>query len=98
MYVVVNHQLTDPPAAFQRGQKLMTGEGAPEGARVLQFFPSRDSTAVMCLWRSSSVAAVQSYVDDVLGDASINSCYEVDTEHAFADQPTGLDASPAPAR
>jgi hypothetical protein len=90
MYVVVQHQIKDQQAAFSRGEKLMTNEGAPAGVRVLQFYPSRDGSAVSCLWESDSLEAVQGYVDATLGDSSENSCYEVDTEHAFARQPPGV--------
>jgi hypothetical protein len=98
MFVIVHHQLTDPPTAFERGKRLMTGEGAPVGVRVLQFLPSRDGDVVTCLWQAEAVASVQTYVDDTLGAASINSCYEVDAEHAFADDLRQLKRSPAPAR
>ncbi len=43
-----------------------------------------------CLWESNSVADVQSYVDDTLGDSSRNLCYEVDAANAFARQPLGI--------
>ena len=59
MYVVVQHELTDPPTAFARGEALKRGEGAPHGARALQFLPSEDGTAVTCLWEAGSVADVQ---------------------------------------
>ena len=95
MYVIVQHQLTDPPTAFARGQRLMKGEGAPTDVRVLQFLPDREGTAVTCLWESPSVAAVQAYVDSTLGDASINTSYEVDAEQAFARAATGIAAEPA---
>ena len=95
MYVIVQHQLTDPPVAFARGEQLMKGEGAPTDVRVLQFLPARDGSAVTCLWESPSVAAVQGYVDATLGDASVNDCYEVDAEQAFARQATGISAEPA---
>ena len=97
MYVIVNHQLTDPPTAFERGKKLMAGQDAPAGVRVFQFFPSRDATTVSCMWQAESVEGVQTYVDDTLGDASVNTCYEVDAEQAFADTLPNLQRSPAPA-
>jgi hypothetical protein len=90
MLVVAQHRITDSKAAFSRGEQLMKNEGAPEGVRVLQFYPSCDGTAVTCLWEAPSVAPVQGYVDAVLGDSSINECYEIDAEHAFARQPAGL--------
>src|SRR5262245_28597196 len=50
MLVIVQHTLIDPPTAFIRGERLKRAEGAPEGARVLQFLPSHDGTLVTCLW------------------------------------------------
>ena len=52
MYTIVLHDITDPEAALARGQQLMANEGAPHGARVLQFYPSLDHTQVTCLWES----------------------------------------------
>ena len=95
MYIVVHHQLIDPPTAFTRGERLKTGEAAPGGARALQFYPSQDGSAVTCLWEASSVADVQSFVDATLGDSSVNTCYAVDAANAFADAPEGLPQRPA---
>ena len=94
MYVVVKHEILDPTTAFPRGERLQTGEGAPAGARVLQFYPSQDGTQVVCLWESDSVEAVQHYVDEVLGDASKNTCYEVNAEPAFSERALGLATKP----
>ena len=95
MYVVVVHDIKDPQTAFARGEKLIRGEGAPAGARGLQFYPSRDGSTVTCLWEADSVGAIQEYVDSTLGDSSENTSYEVAAEHAFAERPLGLAASPA---
>lgn len=95
MLVVVHHQLTDPPTAFERGERLKRGDSAPAGVRVLQFLPSRTGTAVTCLWESTSVEVVQSYVDETLGDASVNVCYPVAEEAAFAAAPPGIATSAA---
>jgi hypothetical protein len=90
MYVAVLHQFQDPPTAFERGEKLIMNEGAPAGARGLQFYPATDGSMATCLWESDSVQEIQDYVDSTLGDASINTCFEVDAEQAFAEQPLGL--------
>lgn len=95
MYIVVQHRLEDPPTAFARGERLKTSQGAPGGARVLQFLPSRDGMLVTCLWEGSSVEDMQAYVDETLGDASINLCYSVEEGAAFAEAPAGLAAAPA---
>lgn len=99
MYVVVQHRIKDPQNAFERGERLIQGQGAPAGVRVMQFFPSRDGASVTCLWEGDSVMSVQDYVDSTLGDASDNTSYEVDAGLAFADRPSTLPGSPAaPAR
>jgi hypothetical protein len=90
MYVVVLHRIEDATAAFSRGERLMNNEGAPAGVRVLQFYPSRDRSTVACLWEAPSVGVVQAYVDSTLGDSSINTCYDVDSDFAFARQPLGI--------
>jgi hypothetical protein len=95
MYAVAQHQIVDAQAAFARGEKLIKGDEAPPGVRVLQFYPSQDRSVVACLWEAESVEAVQEYVDSTLGDSSVNTCYEVDAEQAFAEQPLGLPTSAA---
>jgi hypothetical protein len=95
MYVIAIHDIIDPATAFPRGQALMTGQGAPAGVRVLQFFPSGDAARVTCLWESPSVRDVQGYVDATLGDSSTNACYQVDSAQAFAERPLGLPTAPA---
>jgi hypothetical protein len=95
MYVVVLHDIANAETAFDRGQRLMTGEGAPTGVRVLQFYPSADATRVTCLWESPSVQAVQGYVDETLGDSSVNTCYQVDDSTAFAERPLAIQSAPA---
>lgn len=95
MYVIVHHRFTNPPSAFERGMKLIKNEGAPTGTTGLQFYPSRDGSQAICLWDSDSVTDIQGYVDETMGDASVNTCWEVDGDQAFADRPLGLQTSAA---
>ncbi len=81
-YVVVHHRIRDAEAAFERGQALLEGRGAPPGARVLQFYPSRDRSAVECLWEADSVETLRRYVESVLGDSSEDEFFEVDADQA----------------
>jgi hypothetical protein len=82
VFIVLQHRIIDPQTAFARGENLLTGNGAPEGTRVLQFYPSRDRNDVFCLWESNSVAELREYADGVMGDSSENSYFEVDAEIA----------------
>ena len=95
MYVVVQHRIIDPQVAFARGEKLVKNEGAPQGVEGLEFYPSRDGSAVTCLWEAPSVEVVQRYVDDTLGESSENTCYEVAEDQAFAARPARLAERPA---
>ena len=97
MYIVALHEILVQEVAFGRGQRMIDGEGAPSGVRVLQFYPSEDATRVTCLWEGPTVDAVQTYVDTTLGDASKNTCYAVNAEQGFAERPLGLHAAPAAA-
>ena len=90
MYVVVQHEFNDPRTAFSRGEKLIKNQDAPTGVRGLQFYPSRDGSVATCLWEADSVESVQKYVDSTLGDSSVNTCYEVNPDQAFAERPLGL--------
>jgi hypothetical protein len=89
-YVIAQHRILDPEKAFPRGKKLLRAEGAPAGARNLQFYPAQDGSAVTCLWEAPSAAEIQRYVDATLGDASENTCYEIDPEQSFSHLPSGL--------
>jgi hypothetical protein len=95
MYVITHHRFIDPPSAFARGEKLIKNEGAPTGVNGLQFYPSADGSEAVCLWEAPSVESVQEYVDSTLGDSSKNPCFEVDSQQAFADRPSGLQESAA---
>jgi hypothetical protein len=72
----------------------MKNEGAPAGVQVLQFYPGRDGSAVVCLWEAPTVEAVQQYVDVTLGDSSDNTYFEVDSDQAFARHAPGIAESP----
>jgi hypothetical protein len=81
VYVVVQHRIKDPQAAFSRAENIV--EDAPPGVRARQFFSSRDLSAATCLWEADSVEAVRNYVDSTLAESSENHYFEVDTERAF---------------
>ena len=95
MYVAMVHQIKDAETAFPRGEALIKGEGAPTGTRVLQFYPAADGSAVICLWETPSVEAVQRYADEVLGDSSTQSSFAVNAEQAFSERPLGIKESAA---
>ncbi len=93
MYVAMVHQIKNPETAFARGEALIKGEGAPTGTRALQFYPAADGSSVICLWETPSVEAVQRYADDVLGDSSVQTSFEVNAEQSFSERPLGIKES-----
>ena len=95
MFIVVEHTVRDAAVAFARGQNLLEGRGAPAGVQVRKFYPSTDQSAVICLWEGNSLDEVREYVDSTLGDSSENTCYDVDSDFAFARQPLGVRESAA---
>jgi hypothetical protein len=93
MYVAMVHQIKDAEKAFARGEALIKGEGAPTGTRAVQFYPAADGSAVICLWEATSVDAVQRYADEVLGESSVQTSFEVNAEQAFSERPLGIKES-----
>ena len=95
MYVVVQHRIKDPEAAFTRGEKLIKNEGAPGRRAGPAVLPEHGRVRRDVPVGGPSVEAIQAYVDSTLGDSSENTCYEVDAEQAFSERPLGLPASAA---
>ena len=79
--IVVQHQIKDEQFFGLTDDATDT----PDGIRTLQFCPSEDKTAAVCLWEAASVEALQEYLDAVPGGAEIveNTYYAVDEELAF---------------
>ncbi len=98
MYVIAIHEIIDPEQAFPRGERLQTATDAPAGVSVLQFYPATDASRVVCLWEAASLQDVQQYVDRELGESSVNRCFEVAAEPAFAERPLGLATRPLAVR
>jgi hypothetical protein len=90
MYVVVQHRFKNRQVAFERGERLIKNEGAPEGVHGLQFYPAKDGSGAACLWEAPSVESVKKYVDSTLGDSSENTVYEINAELAFSSPPRGI--------
>ena len=82
MYVAIVHQVKDAQAFLSRGERLADPSNAPPGVVPRQFCPSKDLSAATCVWEGASVDAVRDYIDSTLGDASDNTYFEINTEHA----------------
>ena len=82
MQVVVQHRITDPETFFSADAEEVA-ENAPNGVQARQFFPSQDRSEAVCLWEGDSIDSVRAYVDEVTGDSSQNTYFEVNTENAM---------------
>lgn len=80
MYVIVQHQVNDPEFFF--ADIPAVARHAPAGVKAVQFSPSRDRSAAVCLWEAGSIEAVKGYLDPLTRDASDNTYFEVSAEHA----------------
>jgi hypothetical protein len=80
VFVGVLHHIKDREAFGSRGQAL---DDPPPGLRLRHFYPSTDGSAATCLWEGDSVDAVRVLIDSTLGDASEETYFEVDVEHAM---------------
>ena len=81
MYVVARHRIKDPERFFTVAQAA--AEKAPDDVYGRQFCPSRDRTQAVCLWEASSLGAVESYLDSLIGDSAENAYFQVSAEHAI---------------
>ena len=80
--IVVQHQIKDAEKFFGLTEEVTD---TPDGLGVLQFCPSEDKTAAVCVWEAGSVEALRQYLEAIPGNAEIteNSYYVVDEELAF---------------
>ncbi len=97
MLVVVQHTLTESSDRLRTRRAPAAWRGS-SGRHACAAVPSQaDGKLVTCLWESDSVDDVQSYVDETLGDSSVNLCYAVEETAAFAEPPQGISAPPVSA-
>lgn len=81
MHVMVQHRVNDPEFFF--ADIPAVAGNAPAGVKAVQFCPSRDRTAAVCLWEADSIEAVKGYLNPLTGDTSDNTYFEVSAEHAL---------------
>ena len=73
MYIVAQHQINDPARFWSADPQ---GPGAPT---LHAAYPSQDKATGVCLWEADSVDALRDSIDRLVGDASENTYFEVDS-------------------
>jgi hypothetical protein len=77
MYVASIHAVSDPEA-FWSGQLPL-----PEGTEIALVIPSTDGARGVCVFRSDSLATVQSLVDGATSAVSKNEFYAINEGNAL---------------
>jgi hypothetical protein len=81
MYVGAIHTINDPDA-WTRMITDFDPSTLPEGVELLSTGTSEDIQRAVCVWRGPSVEALQTMLDQLLAEISVNDCF------ALADQYT----------
>jgi hypothetical protein len=71
MHVVIQHRIKDPEQFFS-GDAEQVASGGPPGIRGRQF--------IVCLWEADSVDSLRNYMEELTGESSENTYFEVDPE------------------
>ncbi len=81
MFVVVQHQITDPGTFFAAAQEGMAN--LPANLRLHHVLPNAEGSRSVCLWEADSIDAVRNFVEPAVGNVSRNEYYEVNAPGAF---------------
>ena len=57
MYVVVEHEISDPGAFWSKAEGVLPG--LPEGIRLRKSFPNAEGSRCVCIWETPSLEAAQ---------------------------------------
>ncbi len=87
MYIVVEHQISDPTRFWQTASDAMPL--LPENVKLHCTFPSADGSRAVCLWEAESVEAVRDFLEPVIGRVSRNEYFEVENKGDVA-MPSGV--------
>ena len=87
MYILVQHNISDPATTWSRAQAAMAS--LPDGLTLHLSIPTPDGRTAVCVWEADSIAAVKTYLDPTLGPAADNTYVEVVNKEGVA-VPTAL--------
>ena len=79
MYIVVNHQITNPEKFLSIVAK---GVPANDKFKVQAFLPAVSHSTATCFWEAPNVEELQNFLDPMLGDSSRNIYNQVDEKIA----------------
>jgi hypothetical protein len=88
MYIVVQHQVSDPSGFWAGAQE---GLGSlPSNVKLHQSFPSPDGSRAVCVWEAESIDGLRAFLDTATAGAQ-NEYFEVVNKDGIA-MPTAMTA------
>lgn len=88
MYILVQHTMSDPAAAWSRAQQAL---GAlPPQFTLHHSIPTPNGQKAICVWEAESIGALQAFLDPALGPGARQEYSEVVNKEGIA-LPTALE-------
>jgi hypothetical protein len=78
MHIVAIHEVSDPDQFWQKAQEI----DIPSEMTLHSTLPNADGSRAVCVWEAESTDAVNSFLDEHVGDISRNEFFEVNAQNA----------------
>jgi len=82
MYVVVNHEITDPSKFWPTAQSATNS--LPDGLKVIHTLSAIDGTKAVCVWEANSIDAVRNFLDPATKGMARNHYFASLNKEGFA--------------
>jgi hypothetical protein len=83
MYIVVNHIISNPEDFWASAQKHLPNLPEAGVKRVLNIFPNQAMDKATCIWEADSIENLQKYLQEKLGSATNDSCFQINEAAAM---------------
>lgn len=92
MFIVVEHEVTDPQSFWKSAQEATSN--LPSGLKLHQVMPNAEGTKAACLWEASNINEVKDFIESNAGGTANNTYYAVEEKNAVG-LPGGAQAAQA---
>ena len=92
MYVVIEHDISNPNAFWGKAEKLLPA--LPPSFHLVHTFPRADGAKAVCVWDAPSSDRLRAFIESQLGAVSRNEYFEVSNREGIA-MPEAVDAAGA---
>lgn len=83
MYIVVNHHINNPEDFWASAQRNLPNLPEAGVQRVLNIFPNQTMDKATCVWEADSIEDLQRYLQEKLGSASHDACFQINEATAM---------------